>query len=313
MSQPLKLVVSGIDDTVAGIRSLTLSAPNSGRLPPFVPGSHLVLDCGGRQNAYSLTGEGVDPFEYRISVLKVSGGAGGSAWVHECLAVGDTTSALLPRSAFAPVARARKHLLVAGGIGITPIVSHLRAARTWHREVQVLYVHREDSPAHVDEVRELAGDAADIVTARADFRQRLGPLLAGQPLGTHLYTCGPPGLIDDVLAMAAGHGWPASRLHSERFGADVLDPGEPFDVVLGETGTRLTVPSGTSLLEALERHGIAIPNLCRHGVCGECRIPVTGGVPLHRDLYLTDEEKQTGDALMCCVSRSKSPALEVPL
>jgi dimethylamine monooxygenase subunit B len=313
MSQTVKLVVSGIDDTVPGVRSLTLSALEGGPLPPFVPGSHLVIDCGGRQNAYSLTSDGVDPFEYRVSVLKVEGGAGGSAWVHECLSVGDTTSALLPRRAFAPVARARKHLLIAGGIGVTPIVSHLRAARTWRREVQVLYVHRADRPAHVDDVRELAGDAAGIVTNRADFRQRIGPLLADQPLGTHLYTCGPAGLIDTVLETAAAFGWPASRLHSERFGADVLDPGEPFDVVLSRTGMRLRVPSGASLLETLEGHGIAVPNLCRQGVCGECRIPVAGGVPLHRDFYLTDEEKQAGDALMCCVSRSISPALEVSL
>lgn len=313
MTQILKLVVTGIDDAVPGIRSLTLSAPDGGHLPPFVPGSHLVLDCGGRKNAYSLTGDGVDPLDYHVSVLKISDGSGGSAWVHDRLSIGDTTSALPPHSAFAPVARARKHLLIAGGIGVTPIVSHLRAARTWKREVQVLYVHREEADAHAEDVRALAGDTAEIVTGRAAFGERLIPLLTGQPLGTHLYTCGPAGLIDTVLETAASLGWPASRLHCERFGADVLDPGEPFDVTLTRSGTTITVPSGTSLLDALDQRGIAVPNMCRHGVCGECRIPVTSGVPLHRDLFLTDDEKQAGDTLMCCVSRSVSPALEVPL
>jgi ferredoxin-NADP reductase len=248
VSQTVKLMVAGIDDTIPGVRSLTLSAPDGRALQLFIPGSHVVLDCGGRKNAYSLTGDGVDPREYHISVLRADQGAGGSAWVHDHLSDGDTISALLPRSAFAPVARARKHLLIAGGIGVTPIVSHLRAARTWKREVQVLYVHRETGGAHVGEVRALAGDAADVVTSRADFRQRLGPLLADQPLGTHLYVCGPAGLTETVLGTATALGWPASRLHSERFG-----------------------------------------------------------------LYLTDDEKQAGDVLMCCMSRSISPVLEVPL
>src|SRR5262249_17317952 len=153
----------------------------------------------------------------------------------------------------------------------------------------------------------------EIVTGRAALVSRLADALATQPLGTHLYVCGPGGLIDHVLETATALGWPRSRLHAERFGTDALDPGDPFDVSLTVSGRRLTVPGGTSLLEALERAGIEIPNLCRQGVCGECRIPVTAGVPLHRDLFLSDEEKEAADALMCCVSRSTGPTLEVPL
>lgn len=312
MTAELKLVVAAIEAPSAGVRSLVLRSPDGAHLPPFVPGSHLVMRCGGRANAYSLTSDGVDPVEYRVSILKVEDGAGGSRWVHESLAVGDTVSVLLPRSAFAPVARATRHLLIAGGIGVTPIVSHLRAARRWRRDVQVIYGHSGDG-AHIDDVRELTGGAAEIVTGRDALVSRLADALAAQPLGTHLYVCGPAGLIDHVLETAAALGWPRSRLHAERFGMDALDPGDPFNVSLTVSGRQLTVPGGVSLLEALEREGIEIPNLCRQGVCGECRIPVTGGVPLHRDLFLSDEEKQAGDALMCCVSRSTGPTLEVPL
>lgn len=309
----LSLVVADIDEPVPGVRALTLRSPDGRKLPPFVPGSHLTVGCGERNNAYSLTGDGVDPDEYHISVLKVDASRGGSRWIHESLSPGSVVTTELPRSAFPPIVRAARHLLIAGGIGITPIVSHLRAARVWQRDVQVLYVHREGAGAHTGDVLTLTDGAADIVTSAAAFCDRLRPMLADQPVGTHLYVCGPPGLIETVMNAATELGWPPSRLHCERFGADTLDPGEPFEVVLATTGGRFRVPAGTSLLEVLEREGIPVANLCRQGVCGECRVPVVSGVPLHRDLFLSDEEKRAGDALMCCVSRSDGPRLEVAL
>lgn len=309
----LELVVTGATEPVPGIRSLTLAAPDGGDLPGFVPGSHLVIECGGRANAYSLTSDGIAPTSYAVSVLEVTDGCGGSRWVHRELRVGDTVTARLPRSLFPPIARAAKHLLIAGGIGATPVVSHLRAARTWQRETEVHYVFREGRGAHVDDVLALTDGAAELHTDRAEFCARLEKALADQPLGTHLYVCGPAPMIEHVLETARALGWPESRLHSERFGIDALDPGDPFDVILTATGTTLRVPSGTSLLEALEDAGVPVPNLCRQGVCGECRIRVTAGTPLHRDFFLTDEEKAAGDALMACVSRCAGPSLEVPL
>jgi ferredoxin-NADP reductase len=310
----IRLAVSGLDDSVPGIRSLILAAADgAATLPTYVPGSHLVLDCGGRANAYSLTGEAVAPTTYQVSVLRIDDGAGGSRWVHDELDVGDVIEARLPRSAFPPVARAARHLLVAGGIGVTPILSHLRAAATWDREVQVLYAFREGRGAHVDELLALGGDRVELFSEQDGFADRLRAVLADQPLGTHLYVCGPAAMMDHVLETAAELGWPASRLHSERFGIDVLEPGDPFTVTLTVSGTTLEVASGTSLLEALEAAGHEIPHRCRQGVCGECRLPVAGGTPSHRDLFLTDEEKAAGDALMCCVSRAVGPTLEVTL
>jgi len=309
----LELRVAAVDQAAPGIRSLRLTAPDGGPLPSFVPGSHLVLELAERANAYSLTSDGVAPDAYEISVLHVPDGQGGSAQVHE-LRVGDAVTAHRPRSAFPPAARAGKQLLVAGGIGVTPIVSHLRAARTWGREAQVLYAFREGYGAHVDDVLDLAGDAAELLTSgREAFLQRLEKVLGDQPLGTHLYVCGPATMIEATLDLAGELGWPGSRVHAERFGTAALDPGDPFTVDLTGTGTRLEVPSGTSLLEALEEVGLEVPNLCRQGVCGECRIPLAAGAPLHRDLYLSDEEKAAGDALMACVSRADGNYLEVPL
>lgn len=313
----LKLVVTGIDDSVPDIRTLTLTHPDSTPLPSFTPGSHIVVECGGanrRTNSYSLTGEGVAPLAYVISVLRCpeeAGGAGGSLWIHDELAVGDTLVTHLPRSAFAPVLRARRHLLVAAGIGITPMVSHLRSAALWGREAQLLYIHREGRGAYVDQIAELT-DQASIHTRRAEFTTELLAALADQPFGTHLYVCGPSSFIDLVTESATEMGWPPSRIHVEHFGA-ALDPGEPFEVRIASTGDEFTVESGVSLLEALESRGFDIPNLCRRGVCGECRLPVSAGAPIHRDFFLSDTEKEAGDSLMPCVSRADTRTLELNL
>jgi ferredoxin-NADP reductase len=308
----LKLVVTAVDDTIGGIRTLTLADPDGAALPSFTPGSHIVVQCGGRANAYSLTGDGNSPTVYVISVLRCEQGGGGSRWIHDELALGDTVAAGPPRSAFAPVLRARRHLLVAAGIGITPMVSHLRSAQLWGRDVRLFYIHRQGRAAYADIIAEL-GEHASIHTARAAFADELLAALADQPMGTHLYVCGPASFIEFVTGAAADLGWPASRIHMEHFGSGALDPGEPFAARVASTGEEFVVDAGVSLLEELERRGFEVPNLCRRGVCGECRLPVSAGAITHRDLYLTDAEKRAGDALMACVSRGGGETLEVAL
>ncbi|WP_059022360.1 PDR/VanB family oxidoreductase [Mycobacterium sp. M26] len=293
--------VVGIDDAVPGIRTLTLARPDRGPLPSFTPGSHIVIEYDGGANAYSLTGDTAAPREYTVSVLECVDGRGGSRWIHT-LALGDTVEIREPRSAFAPVLGASRHLLIAAGIGITPMVSHLRSARRWGREAQLLYVHREGRGAYVEEIKSLT-DNARFFTDRAAFLAELSATLGDSPFGTHAYLCGPAVFLDDVTAIAAGLGWPASRIHVEHFGGD-LAPGDPFEAELVSTGERFVVDSGVSLLEALEAHGVAVPNMCRQGVCGECRIPVRSGALLHRDVYLSQAEREAGDAVMACVSRA---------
>ncbi|PWJ56481.1 Ferredoxin-NADP reductase [Quadrisphaera granulorum] len=311
----LRLVVVALDDSVPGIRSLVLADAGGAPLPPFTPGSHVVLEVPAgppgsarprpTANAYSLTGENAHPLDYRISVLRAREG-GGSAWVHD-LAVGDRVTALGPRSGFAPVQRAAKHLLLGAGIGVTPLVSHLRSAVRWGRDAELVHLHRSGAGAHAADLAELAARGARVttVTDRESFTALLDDLLRTQPFGTHLYCCGPAGFMELVTAAAARSGWPASRVHTESFGVEALDPGAPFQVAVA--GRTVEVPAGTSLLEALEDAGLAVPNLCRQGVCGECRVSVTvpeGGRLVHRDLYLDDDEKRAGRCAMACVSRA---------
>ena len=305
----LLLDVVAIDDAVPGIRTLTLARPDREPLPSFTPGSHLVIEYDGGANAYSLTGETAAPREYAVSVLECPDGRGGSRWIHR-LSVGDTVAVREPRSAFPPVLRASRHLLIAAGIGITPMVSHLRSARRWGRDVQLLYIHREGRGAYVDEIKALT-DHAGFFTDRAAFLAELTATLADSPFGTHGYICGPGLFIDDVVALAVDLGWPPSRIHVEHFGGE-LAPGEPFEVELASSGDTFVVESGVSLLEALEAHGRTVPSMCRQGVCGECRVPVRAGTVLHRDLYLSQAERDAGDAIMACVSRAAG-RLEVDL
>jgi dimethylamine monooxygenase subunit B len=308
----LVLEVASVADAAPGIRSVALRRPDGGLLPGHAPGSHLVLECGDRRNAYSLTGNGMPADEYRISVLLCPDGAGGSAFVHR-LRPGDLVAASRPRSAFAPVSTARHHLLVAGGIGITPMLSHARAAVRWGRSFRLVYGHRTGAAAHLAELADLCGDR---LTALDDTSVMLGEVaaeLAAQPVGSHVYVCGPAPLIAFVEETAAALGWPAERVHVERFAAADLDPGEPFTARLARSGTSVPVPSGVSLLSALEGAGVAVPSMCRQGVCGECRLPVRSGRPLHRDLYLSEAERAAGDAVMACVSRCADDELELDL
>lgn len=303
-AKALTLVVRDIVDA-GPVRTLTFAGP-AGSLPAYVPGSHLPLDCGGRPNAYSLLDDGVDPERYRISVLHRPDGSGGSRWLHQ-LRVGNLVQASPPRSAFAPVAAARSHLLIAGGIGITALLSHARAAHRWRRRYTLLYSYRVG--AHVAELRELCGPRLTEFPDRRVFAEHVADALVTQPLGTHLYVCGPAAFTDFVLTGALAAGWPALRLHTERFNADTLDAGRPFRVRVG--AACYEVESGVSLLEVLERNGHALPFRCRQGVCGECVLDVRAGRIEHRDLFLSDAQKAAGDQMLPCVSRALDDVLEV--
>ncbi len=306
----LELLVAQSAQIAPGIRELTLVRPGT-RLPPYPAGAHVVVECGdGRRNAYSLTGCGVEPDAYRIAVLHKPDGEGGSTHLHR-LRAGDRVRVSRPRSAFPPVATAGRHLLVAGGIGITPLLAHVRAALRWDRPVELLYVHRPGVAPYAAELAGLLGDRLVESTESDEFGRLLQTALREQPIGTHLYVCGPGPLMDRVLADATAAGWPPERLHLERFVPAALDPGREFVARLARSGRDVHVPSGTSLLDALHAAGVAVPNMCRQGVCGECRVPVLAGRPLHRDEFLSADERS--DAVMCCVSRSETDSLEIDL
>ena len=308
----LKLQVAEVTAQTPSITSITFTDPAGGPLPAYVPGSHLLVQCGDGVNAYSLTGSGRSPSDYSVSVLRVASGAGGSAAMHR-LRAGDRVLVSRPRSAFTPMATARHHLLIAGGIGVTPMLSHARAAAEWGMAATMIYMYRPAEGAHVPELRELLDTRLVECTDRGSFRQALAEKLSSQRLGTHLYVCGPAAFMESVLASARELGWPETRLHSEPFGTPELDAGQPFRAKLTRSGIQVEIPAGVSLLEALEGADVGVPNMCRKGVCGECSVAVLRGTPQHRDLYLSEDQKASGRTMMCCVSRSLDQELELDL
>lgn len=308
----LDVTVAALEQPAPGVRTLRLVPAQRGPLRPYAPGSHVEVDCGDHRNAYSLISDPRDTSHYAISVRRLEQGRGGSRWLHDAVRRGDVLRIGTPRSQFAPPASARFHLLIGAGIGVTPFLSYARAfART--RVPYVLHaVHPAGSPAHAA-LRELPAAAVRTHSGRAALRRALPALLERAPAGTHMSVCGPPAMIDELLATARDHGWPEHRLHSERFTGVQAPAGEPFRVRLARSGGTLDVAAGTPLLDALEAAGVAVPSLCRQGVCGECRVGVLAGRPDHHDLHLSPAERARGDVMMACVSRCAGDDLELDL
>ncbi len=304
--------VAAVEEPAPRVRTLRLEPLDGGALAPFAPGSHVELRCGERVNAYSLTSDPRDATHYAVSVLRVAEGRGGSRWLHDALAPGQEVEVGAPRSAFAPPAAARHHLLVGAGIGLTPFLSYVAHFERRGISYELHHVHRAGDGPHAAALG-VPAPRLHLHRGRGAFAAALPRLLDEAAIGTHLSVCGPPAMIDEALGAARERGWPEGRLHSERFVGVEAPPGTPFRVRLARSGAELPVGADETLLEVLERAGTGLPSLCRQGVCGECRAGVLAGEPQHHDLYLSDEERASGTAIMPCVSRCASPVLELDL
>ncbi len=318
MSAEIGVVFSRIIELAPGIREFWLTRDDGGELPAYSGGSHIVLSLplpgGVRRTPYSLVGDPNDRRKWRIAVRRQEQSRGGSAWLHEGAREGQAIKISTPVNLF-PMARlARHHILVAGGIGVTPIVSHARELARLGASFEVHYAHRApEFGVLLYELRQLAGDRVRCyVTSRGetiDFRQLLG----GRPLGTHAYLCGPQGMVEDFHQTARAMGWPDTHVHSERFLAP--PPGDPFTVRLARSGREVAVGAGQSMLEALEAAGAEPPFLCRGGACGQCETSVVAcdSDIQHNDLFLSQAERDSGRKIMPCVSRLAGGCITINL
>ncbi|WP_051224946.1 PDR/VanB family oxidoreductase [Pseudoclavibacter soli] len=300
--QHLRLRVAEVSALGARTRHVVLVAEDGAALPTFAPGASIGIQCGAVWNSYSLTNDGRLPETYEISVQLAEAGHGGSRWVHQ-LAVGDMVEATTPRGRFAVPNAARAMLLVAGGIGVTAVLSHARAGAARGLPTTVLYAHRAGDDVHERELAALPGVTLKIAGSRRQLWSWLPAALRSQPIGAHLAVCGPAEMIDQVRQAALEAGWLEARVHSENFTPAELPAGDPFAVVVAGRPEPIAVPSGVTMLEALLAAEVPVPNLCRQGVCGECRLAVTCGELEHHDLYLSDDEHDQGRSVMPCVSR----------
>ncbi len=313
---PVRVVA--IEQATPTVKRFSLASASGEKLPLFSAGAHVVVsmqDGGHRiRNPYSLIDRAPDGSSYRIGVLRTPNSRGGSIFMHERVRVGSELVISMPVNLFPLVHAGRKHILVAGGVGITPIYAMAEELRSRSQRYELHYAMRDE--AHGAFAGELVARHGDKVRLYRDDRQeviRVDEILPNQPLGTHLYVCGPEGMIDAILAGGRAAGWPAENLHSERF----LAPpgGDPFRAVLARAGITVEVGPHQSLLEAIEEAGVDAPFLCRGGACGQCQTTVLSadGELAHNDHYLTEDEKASGGKIMTCVSRLRGRELVLDL
>lgn len=293
---------------------LKLVRPDGGVLPDWQPGAHLDLCITPdliRQ--YSLCGDPSDRRSWLLGVLREVQGRGGSAHVHDVLAVGDTVHAAGLRNNF-PLAASPAYLFIAGGIGITPLLPMLAQAEATGAEWSLVYGgRRRASMAFLPELA-VYGDRVSVRPQDETGLLDLDGLLGVARAETLVYCCGPEPLLAAVEAKAKH--WPAGALRVERFKPKQADQSEAttsFEVVLQRSGTTIRVRHDQSILEAVKEAGIYQPSFCEEGTCGTCETAVLQGEPEHRDSLLTDDEQAANDTMMICVSRSRTPVLVLDL
>lgn len=309
----MKLLLDKREAIADGVVLLTLRHPDGDPLPGWTPGAHVDLvlaDDLVRQ--YSLCGDPDDTSIMQVAVLREPDGRGGSRHVHDVLAVGQQIEVRGPRNHFELV-EAKRYLFIAGGIGITPILPMIARIETTGRDWRLLYGGRtRSSMAFRDELEHLG--QVEICPEDEHGLLDLRTVLGEPDEDTAVYCCGPEGLLTAVEQQCAD--WREGALHVERFAPKTdaaQGPRHEFEIELSRTGAVLRVPAGQSVLEVVERAGVAVLSSCQEGTCGTCETTVLAGTPDHRDSVLTDQERAAGDVMMICVSRSRSPRLVLDL
>lgn len=312
-SYEAELVVERRDLAAEGVLALTLRHPLGEELPAWEPGAHIDVILGpDLERQYSLCGDPADRRSWRVAVLREPDGRGGSAHVHGQLEAGDKVRVRGPRNHFA-LQPSPRYRFVAGGIGITPILPMLAEAEAAGAEWTLLYGGRtRNSMAFVEELS-LYGDKVRIAPQdEAGLLDLAAELGTPQP-DTLVYCCGPGPLLDAVEERCSE--WPKGSLHVERFQPKVQETGADteFEVVLERSGHTLTVPADVSVLETVRSAGVEVLFSCTEGTCGTCETDVLEGTPDHRDSVLTDEERETGETMLICVSRCHGKRLVLDL
>jgi tetrachlorobenzoquinone reductase len=314
---PLKVLLKSITFEADRINSYTLQAMDGGPLPVFTAGAHIDLHLRPDLiRSYSLTNDPAERERYVIAVKHEADGRGGSAFVHNRLKVGDVLSISAPRNNFAFDEGDHASIFIAGGIGVTPILSMLRRANALGRRWTLHYASRtQRDAAFLQDIRGLAN--GNEINAVFDHEAGgvtldLATIAAAASDGTHLYCCGPLPMLEAFKA--ATRSKPSRIVHLEYFSTDqeaATDGG--FEVRLAKSGRSIPIAPGKTILATLLEAGIPVSYACNEGTCGTCETRVIDGIPDHRDVYLTDDEHAGNKQIMICCSGSKTPLLVLDL
>jgi len=316
-SATLQVRVARRTDEALDICGLELVAADGRPLPAFSAGSHVDVHLpGGMVRQYSLCNDPSESHRYQIAVLRDPASRGGSAAVHNAVREGDTLVISVPRNHFTLAHEASRHLLLAGGIGVTPILCMAERLAALGAAFDMHYACRSpERAAFVSRIRR--GSFAPLVhfhydNGPASQQLDIAAVLAAADAGTHLYVCGPKGFMDAVLGAARSANWDESRLHWEFFAAaeaGARNNDGAFEVQLARSGRVIAIPSDQTVTQALLAAGVDIMVSCGQGVCGTCLTRVLEGRIDHRDVYLTPDEQAANDQFTPCCSRAKSARL----
>ena len=312
--------VHAIAQEALRVKSFDLRPLSDAPLPSFTAGAHIdLLLPGGLSRSYSLVNSPKERDRYVVAVSRDERSRGGSEFMHQRLHVGDILEIHPPRNLFELEEGAEHSVLIAGGIGITPIYSMVRRLNELGRSWHLLYCARSpEQAALLPALTRLADGESRRLDLRfneePDYVQPdLAQLVAQAPPGAHFYCCGPASLMQDFEKATSAI--PGQRVHTESFTPVSTSGGElgGFTLVLAHSGVELQVPPGQTILKAVREAGIDTPSLCEEGTCGSCEVPVLDGIPLHRDHVLSPEDKEAGTAILICCSGSKSERLTLDL
>ncbi len=325
--QWMRLKIVAKTDEAMDIVSFELADPDGRNLPPFSAGAHIDVEVGdGLIRQYSLCNHPGEQHRYLIAVLKVPDSRGGSIGMHERFREGSLINVSEPRNHFSLVAAAKKSILFAGGIGVTPILCMAeRLAQTgadfeMHYSARsaerMAFAKRIMASSFADKVRFHLNDGP--ADQKLDVKAALGKkgLFGGVPRDVHVYVCGPSGFMDWVLKTARDNKWREEQLHREYFSPAALPAdaaSSAFEVQIASTGQTYLIPAHMPITKALRLHGIDIPTSCEEGICGTCITRVLEGIPDHRDLVLSARDKARNDQMTPCCSRAKTPKLVLDL
>jgi ferredoxin-NADP reductase len=318
MSQDAMLTVqvAHIDVLTPVVKRFTLVPAGTDRLPPFSAGAHITtfVECDGRvlERNYSLCNDPLTRNIYQIAIRRSEHSQGGSAYWHAHVRVGDIVRISPPKNHFPLSQRARHHVFLAAGIGITPFLPMMAELRARNGSFELHYAAKSGSLcAFRDEIETRYPETRFYFSEEGT---RLTPdVLSGARVGTHVYLCGPASFIDEFSRHAEMLGFPRSNIHAERFTALTPENPRPFRVWLYKSRREVEVTAHETLLAALLRSGIKVGYACRAGGCGTCEIGVVEGEVEHRDFYLTKEEKASNRSIIACVSRAAGDRLVLDL
>jgi ferredoxin-NADP reductase len=319
LSDTLHLLVSRFDSEAKDVVVLELRDRLGKLLPSFSPGSHLeVCLPNGLVRHYSLCNDSAERDRYCIGVALPRESRGGARYIHEFVRRGDTVAVSTPRNNFPLVADANAYCFIAGGIGITPLLSMVKWCISHSKSWRLHYCTRSrQRSAFYEEIHMLpsGGDVRfhfDDEQAGRQFNPH--EALSDLPDDAHIYCCGPGPLMDAVHGAVRFR--PAHHVHFEWFAPQkrqVPPDRHAFTVVVHSTGQRLQVAANESILDVLETHGHAVPSSCREGLCATCQTTVISGIPDHLDSVLSKEQRESNRTMLVCVSRAKSDVIELDL